>query len=697
MVLLVVPVAFSYFATGGRLQHIAYISPTVAGTNYNSVQANQSSGQYNSIAAILVAYVNSTSINNNTLTQQGNFNVQAASSGTVAGVLEANASGSSDILDLKNGSGTNIATFGNTGNVLLQTTTNSMQALQIQNSGGATVLSTDTTDMRVGVDSYFVPMSTPTGLTASATNSTGGSLLQSTTYYYKVTAIDSAGGETQASSEVSKLTGNTTNTNTISLYWNAVVGASGYKLYRGTSSNSEIYLTTLLSNYSSGSPYVDIGTANPSSAVPPATTTAVVSGNNNANPTEVNEWQTSPGSNISSLADSPVSKGDVIVVSTEITASGVTVNTVANGGVTTWNLVEASPITGSTKRVEMWMGVVTTTGAGTISLTFTGSGNPGVNEITAIEYTAANITAGSNWNVITAGANTGSSTATITYPTLTTQGNNELYVGYGQTTGTGSAGSSTGFSYIVTNNNNVLTYDASLANATAYTPTANTTASSSFNAIAAIIAAGPYNNSNLQVTIGSSGTPTGQLYVSGTVPTTWTGLSRGSYLASPYGIYVVGHYAYSISSSGNTLDDYDVSDPSNPTFIGQSSTSSITADNLNNPRGIYVQGHYAFIASYGNSELVIYDISNPAEPSFVGQIGTNLSGPKNVYVSGNYAYVANWTGGSMVIFNVSNPATPTYVSQMQTTNLAGAFNIMVQGNYAYVTSFVNPNGLSSDN
>jgi hypothetical protein len=77
--------------------------------------------------------------------------------------------------------------------------------------------------------------------TAPATSTTGGngSLNATTTYYYKVTAVN-ANGETVGSSEQSVTTGaGATNTNTIN--WTAVSGATGYNIYRGTASGQEVF------------------------------------------------------------------------------------------------------------------------------------------------------------------------------------------------------------------------------------------------------------------------------------------------------------------------------------------------------------------------------------------------------------------------------------------------------------------------
>lgn len=74
--------------------------------------------------------------------------------------------------------------------------------------------------------------------TAPSTSTTGGTgLAAATTYYYVVTALNAL-GQTIKSNEQSILTGaGTTNSNTVN--WNAVSGATGYRIYRGTAAGAE--------------------------------------------------------------------------------------------------------------------------------------------------------------------------------------------------------------------------------------------------------------------------------------------------------------------------------------------------------------------------------------------------------------------------------------------------------------------------
>ena len=96
-----------------------------------------------------------------------------------------------------------------------------------------------------GVSSYYlrlmkaldIPLGAPQNLVLATT---GGGALPAATYFYKVTAIDGASGETLGSAEASIVTGaNGKNT----LTWNVVPNATGYNVYRSTASGLEVLLT----------------------------------------------------------------------------------------------------------------------------------------------------------------------------------------------------------------------------------------------------------------------------------------------------------------------------------------------------------------------------------------------------------------------------------------------------------------------
>lgn len=117
---------------------------------------------------------------------------------------------------------------------------------------------------------------TPQGLCAApvqanAVASSGGTLVDTSTYYWVVTATN-ANGETVVSNEKSLLIAAPNQQATIS--WAQVSGATGYKVYRNTSSG--VFTNKLLATITSGSTvsYLDTGTAT-GAGTPPGGTTAV--------------------------------------------------------------------------------------------------------------------------------------------------------------------------------------------------------------------------------------------------------------------------------------------------------------------------------------------------------------------------------------------------------------------------------------
>lgn len=103
---------------------------------------------------------------------------------------------------------------------------------------------------------------TPTNLTASL--SSGGSLAVSGTYFYIVTAVYQAGGETPGSlvAEVIPITAS----RTAVLTWTGIPGVNSYNVYRGNSAGSETLLTSTTSTT-----YTDTGSLTPGAQYPPTT------------------------------------------------------------------------------------------------------------------------------------------------------------------------------------------------------------------------------------------------------------------------------------------------------------------------------------------------------------------------------------------------------------------------------------------
>jgi hypothetical protein len=114
-------------------------------------------------------------------------------------------------------------------------------------------------------------MAIPAPVLVSATASTTGGTLAAGSYWYVVTAT-TANGETVASNQFGVAT--TGSTSSVVLPWLPVDGATGYKVYRGTSSGGENKLLTTTTALT----YTDTGTAG-TTATPPVTNTAELSAN----------------------------------------------------------------------------------------------------------------------------------------------------------------------------------------------------------------------------------------------------------------------------------------------------------------------------------------------------------------------------------------------------------------------------------
>ena len=84
-----------------------------------------------------------------------------------------------------------------------------------------------------------------TGTPVTSVTTSGGSCLSLTTYYYRVTALNE-NGETFGSAEASQATGDSGNDEQVTVSWNPVSGATGYKLYRNAGSSIQAGATVTL-------------------------------------------------------------------------------------------------------------------------------------------------------------------------------------------------------------------------------------------------------------------------------------------------------------------------------------------------------------------------------------------------------------------------------------------------------------------
>jgi hypothetical protein len=134
-----------------------------------------------------------------------------------------------------------------------------------------------------------------------------------------------------------------------------------------------------------------------------------------------NAWYPyNPGAN--TFPVNPTTVGDLLVVVTNIgDTNGAHATALSGGGVASWH--QLGPSMRSTySTVALWMGVVTTAGAATVSATIAGTSFVNM-------YVAQQFTGGTVWSVDHAGSRSNASSLVLAWPTLVASSVDELYVG----------------------------------------------------------------------------------------------------------------------------------------------------------------------------------------------------------------------------------------------------------------------------
>lgn len=114
--------------------------------------------------------------------------------------------------------------------------------------------------------------------------------------------------------------------------------------------------------------------------------------------------------------------------------------------------------------LKMWSGAVNTTGTSTITATFSGSVSSIETGLAAQEFSASSGPS-TVWGKDTSGGISNLSSTTATFPKLTPTGTGELYFGYGATDNAAYAGTTSGFRYATTSDDDVVAYDTKASSA----------------------------------------------------------------------------------------------------------------------------------------------------------------------------------------------------------------------------------------
>ena len=169
------------------------------------------------------------------------------------------------------------------------------------------------------------------------------------------------------------------------------------------------------------------------------------------------------GTAVTTLAVTPQTVGDVLVVYAELDATGHTVSSVSGGGVSTWTKgVQFAGADGTDE--EIWFGKVTTAGSSTITFTWSSSITGDNTEYGAQEFSSS-LGATTVWGLDKSGTANGTSSTTVPLPSLTPSSPGELYFGYGEVANTAAASSVSGFTFVVTTDGNIVAFDPTVSGA----------------------------------------------------------------------------------------------------------------------------------------------------------------------------------------------------------------------------------------
>ena len=158
----------------------------------------------------------------------------------------------------------------------------------------------------------------------------------------------------------------------------------------------------------------------------------------------VGAFTSKTGTALASLAVTPQTVGDVLVVFAEVETTGPTVSAVSGGGVATWTKGVQFAGAGGVD-AEIWFGKITTTGSATVTFTWSSSIAGHGAEYGAQEFSAG-LGANTVWALDKSGTSNGASSTTVPFPSLTPSGTGELYFGYAQVANTAAKGTTSGFS-----------------------------------------------------------------------------------------------------------------------------------------------------------------------------------------------------------------------------------------------------------
>lgn len=176
-------------------------------------------------------------------------------------------------------------------------------------------------------------------------------------------------------------------------------------------------------------------------------------------PVDNNPTSASPSESCTTIA-----VGDILLLYGRVSTTTATITSVTGGLVAAWTQVLYSVVNGVT--LYCYWGVVNATGTSTTTINFSTTVTA---EMVFDEFTTGGTP---TWAIATSSTTSGTSTAP-TCPSLTPASSGDAYVGYIRVANTGSAGSTSGFTYtVLSTTTNVACFNGTVTSGTPYAPAA---------------------------------------------------------------------------------------------------------------------------------------------------------------------------------------------------------------------------------
>ncbi len=369
--------------------------------------------------------------------------------------------------------------------------------------------------------------------------------------------------------------------------------------------------------------------------------TAAAAAGSNPVITAVGSPANNSGTGITTLQVSPQAAGDVLVLAVKVNSAAVSVSSVSGGSVSWWsNLESYNGYSGHD--LELWMGRVTTAEPGTLTVTFSSSVATISTELTSEEFSAG-LGAATVWAKDNAAGQSNGSSTTVSFPSLTPTGSNELYAGYASVSTSGGAGSSPGFTYDTTGDDNIYLYDPTVSSSSA--PTGAASPAGTSGAVGALITASSATSAPT-VTGVSPGTGS----TAGGTTVTITGTNLTGTTAVTFGTTAAASFTV------NSATSITATSPAEPAW-----QADVTVTNPGDTSATSSADKFTFTAAApvaaGIPHVMEVMIENESPSDLMG----NSSAPNIDALSQNY-------GMATASYSIGHPSEPNYLEMISGSN-----------------------------